>query len=199
MIKTFRLPVAAIVILAVLLAGVVATPSAAQGPATKFPPCPPTSGEIGTEPPLPTATLIPTTSGTAAATQDAAFRPGYLGIAGESVGGCGTIVVEVIPNAAAAKAGIMVDDVIVALNGEAMPGLNWLRSTILKFGAGEKVTLTIKRGEAEQEIEVTLGVRPEATPPTVGAEPTEAATEAPTAEPTVEPTAEATSEATPGN
>lgn len=184
--KSLRLSAIVALVAVVLLSAPLATPSAAQGP--KFPPCPPADGAAATEPPFPTATLRPTTASTAAATQEAAFAPGYLGVAGESVGGCGTKVIEVRAESPADKAGVKVDDVIVALNGEAMPGLTWLRSTVLSLAPGTEVTLTVKRGEEEIEITVTLGERPAVTPPTA-----EATTEA-----TPEATAESTAEATPG-
>jgi len=188
--KSLRLLALIALIAAVLLSGPFTTPAAAQGP--KFPPCPPADGAAATEPPLPTETPRPTSASTAAATaaatQEAVFAPGYLGIAGESVGGCGTKVIEVRPDSPADKGGLKVDDVIVALNGQAMPGLNWLRSTVLKLAPGTEITLTVKRGEEELEIKVTLGERPAVTPPTAEA----------TKEATPEATKEGTPEGTPG-
>lgn len=188
--KSLRLLALIALIAAVLLSGPFAAPAAAQGP--KFPPCPPADGAAATEPPLPTETPRPTSASTAAATQEAVFAPGYLGIAGESVGGCGTKVIEVRPDSPADKGGLKVDDVIVALNGKEMRGLNWLRSTVLKLAPGTEITLTVKRGEEELEIKVTLGERPAVTPPT--AAPTKEATP----EATKESRPQATLEGTPG-
>lgn len=66
----------------------------------------------------------------------------------------------VIPGSPAAIAGIRADDVLVSMNGEKMDKENPLGAVIQKYGAGDTVTLSIKRGEEALIVSVTLGERP---------------------------------------
>jgi S1-C subfamily serine protease len=136
-------------------------------------------------------TAAATTNATAAATQ-AEFTPGYLGIAGESVDSCGTKVIQVEPSGPADKAGLKLDDIIVAANNTAYGSLEAFRKFIESSAAGAKVELVVKRGGDELTITVALGARPAQTPPTVVPEATKVPTAEPTAELTSEPTAKAT-------
>jgi S1-C subfamily serine protease len=150
--------------------------------ATKYPPCP-GSSTMGTVEP----TAAATTDATAAATQ-AEFTPGYLGIAGETVDSCGTKVIVVEPDGPADKAGLKLDDIVVAADNTAYGSVEAFSQFIKSNVPGTKVELVIKRGGDELTITVALGTRPAQTPPTVAPE----ATKVPTAEPTSEPTAKAT-------
>lgn len=157
--------------------------------ATLYPPCPPPVGVEYT----PEATMAATDAATASATTEATpaateFVPGYLGVGGESVGNCGTLVVTLSPGAPAELAGIQVGDVIVAVDGMAYRSLETLRAYIISLAAGDRVEVVLKRGDEELTFTITLGQRPRQTPPTAAPE---ATTEA-TTEPTAEPTAEAT-------
>lgn len=67
----------------------------------------------------------------------------------------------VIPNSPAAAAGIRADDLIEKMNGEQLNEENPLGAVIQKYGVGDTVTLTVKRGEETLAIPVTLGKRPE--------------------------------------
>lgn len=67
----------------------------------------------------------------------------------------------VIPNSPAALAGIQADDIIAAMNGEKLDMENPLGVVIQKFGAGDTIMLSIKRGDVTLSLSVTLGVRPE--------------------------------------
>lgn len=63
----------------------------------------------------------------------------------------------------AAKAGIEVGDLILALNGEKVKGVDELINRIGKTEVGTRVTLTIDRSAQQLQIEVTIGERPEFT------------------------------------
>ncbi|MFH0806323.1 MAG: trypsin-like peptidase domain-containing protein [Candidatus Brennerbacteria bacterium] len=66
----------------------------------------------------------------------------------------------VIPDSPAAISGILADDIIVSMNGEALNEENPLGVVIQKYGAGDTVTLAIERGETALTLSVTLGERP---------------------------------------
>jgi serine protease Do len=66
----------------------------------------------------------------------------------------------IIPNSPAAAAGIRADDMIVSINGEKLDEENPLGFVIQKYGVGDTITLTIKRGEATLTLPATLGERP---------------------------------------
>ena len=112
---------------------------------------------------------------------------GWLGIQGLTLspeiaeamelpsGQAGILVAEVIQATPADEAGLlggdqMVDvdgrqvpvggDVITAIDGEAVTRFEELRAVLLQSEPGQKVTLTILRGDEELEVEVTLGERP---------------------------------------
>lgn len=84
---------------------------------------------------------------------------GYLGI-GLADEGPGATISEVMPNSAAAKAGLKKDDVVIAVAGNATPDAETLIRTVQKFKAGETITLSVRRGEAEMDLKATLGKRP---------------------------------------
>lgn len=68
------------------------------------------------------------------------------------------IVAEVMRDGPAAEAGLTRHDLIVALDGQAITSPEELRAAIQAKAPGDKVTLTIRRGDAEPtDIEVTLG------------------------------------------
>lgn len=140
--------------------------------ATLYPPCPPeddsvfpteTATAIPTRRPTATGTLRPTATATAAPTD---FAPGYLGLAGETVepSNCGTQVIAVEEGSPAQAAGIMVGDVIIAVDNQPRRGLDALRAYILRRSPGDTVIVVLKRGSEELTIRVTLGERPRRTP-----------------------------------
>lgn len=68
------------------------------------------------------------------------------------------IVAQVAADGPAAKAGLEKNDLIVALDGQAVATLEALRAALQAKAPGDRVTLTIRRGDAEPtDIEVTLG------------------------------------------
>ncbi|MCC6313032.1 MAG: trypsin-like peptidase domain-containing protein [Thermomicrobiales bacterium] len=85
-------------------------------------------------------------------------RP-FLGIQGEALPR-GQMVTEVVTGSPAADAGLRPDDIILAVDGEAITRKTSLLDVLLKHNPGDEVTLTIDRGGDEQTIAVTLGERP---------------------------------------
>jgi len=84
---------------------------------------------------------------------------GYLGIALETVAQ-GAKVSQVMPGTGAAKAGLKVNDVVVALAGRAIKDHDSLIKSIQNYKPGDKVTLKVKRGDEELEFKAELGKRP---------------------------------------
>ncbi len=84
---------------------------------------------------------------------------GYLGIILENGDGAPKIG-RVEPGSAAARAGLKVGDVIVAVRGNPVATAESLVARIMRFKAGETVQLKVKRGKEEKEITATLGKRP---------------------------------------
>ena len=95
--------------------------------------------------------------GGAALAQDAGERP-FLGIT-FSAEDNGALVREVLADSPAAAAGLQVDDLILALNGEELAPADFVE-TVAALAVGDEITLTILRDEAEMELAVTLGSAP---------------------------------------
>ena len=73
----------------------------------------------------------------------------------ESVGG--VIVSGVTPGSPAARAGVEVGDVIVALDGRPIDSGNVLRNTVAATPPGTAVTLSLRRAGRQREVRATLG------------------------------------------
>lgn len=95
------------------------------------------------------------------------IRRGSLGVRGSNINAeltqalnlkvnRGAFVGEVIPESAAAKAGIKSGDVIVSMNGNPIESFDKLRAKIATLGAGREATLGIVRDGKEQNIKVKL-------------------------------------------
>ena len=82
-------------------------------------------------------------------------RP-LLGVALEDDGG-GAKITAVIPDSAAEKAGVQVDDIVLRVNGAKITDIAAMVDEIRKQKPGDKVTLKIKRGDEELELPATLG------------------------------------------
>lgn len=68
----------------------------------------------------------------------------------------GAFVNEVLPDTAAAKAGLKAGDVIISMNGNAIQSFNELRAKIATLGAGQKAELGLLREGKERKVTVTL-------------------------------------------
>jgi S1-C subfamily serine protease len=87
---------------------------------------------------------------------------GFLGIGAQPVRtgeGGGLLVHAVAADGPAAKAGLLVGDIIVAAGGQAIENLRGLRAA-LAGRAGEAVTLRLSRGGASADLEVRPGSWP---------------------------------------
>jgi putative serine protease PepD len=71
--------------------------------------------------------------------------------------GIGAEVVQVQPGSAAADAGLKAGDVITALDDRAVASSTDLTAAVRSAAPNTKVTLTVKRGNDTQKIDVTLG------------------------------------------
>jgi serine protease Do len=68
----------------------------------------------------------------------------------------GAVVMDVLPNSAAAKAGLKKDDVITAVDNHTVKGPEDLRNAIQKVGGGKEATVHIQRGGESKDVRVTL-------------------------------------------
>lgn len=84
---------------------------------------------------------------------------GYLGVSLDLDFG-GVKVNQVMPDTGAQKAGVKVNDQILAVNGEAVPNADTFMSLLQRRKPDDVVALKIKRGDQELELKATLGKRP---------------------------------------
>ncbi|MGY6502057.1 MAG: S1C family serine protease [Acidimicrobiales bacterium] len=86
------------------------------------------------------------------------IRSGFLGVSANNPmeGRPGALVQEVTPGTPAADAGIEVGDLIVAIDGEPVRGIQDLRARILARPAGSEVTVEVDRDGDTVEFEVVL-------------------------------------------
>ena len=84
-----------------------------------------------------------------------AIRKGYLGV-GAYPTGQGALVASLEDGGPAATAGILVGDILVEVDGEAVNGPDSLRR-VLASRPGKQVKVALVRGGQRQEVEVTLG------------------------------------------
>jgi S1-C subfamily serine protease len=75
----------------------------------------------------------------------------------------GVVVLSVVADGPAAKAGIAVNDVITAIDGTKTTTIQDLQTYVNKKSAGDTVNLTVVRGTDTRSIAVILGERPAAT------------------------------------
>jgi 2-alkenal reductase len=72
----------------------------------------------------------------------------------------GALVTDLSSGGPAREAGVRVDDVITAIDGEDINQQNSLQSMLFKYKPGDTITLTILRAGETLELELTLDVRP---------------------------------------
>jgi membrane-associated protease RseP (regulator of RpoE activity) len=74
-------------------------------------------------------------------------------------GQSGALVEAVDPGSAAEKAGIQVNDLIIAVNGAPVDANHALADLIRAYKPGDKVTLSVQRKASTRSMDVTLGSR----------------------------------------
>jgi serine protease Do len=84
---------------------------------------------------------------------------GFLGV-GLADATSGARIGTVMPGGAAAKAGVKVDDVVVAVAGKRVPSAAALISRIQRYKVGDVVVLKVKRGDKHLELKAKLERRP---------------------------------------
>lgn len=72
----------------------------------------------------------------------------------------GAIIAELVPGAPAAKAGVMPEDIVTAVNGVNVKSGTELTREVAKAKPGEAIRLSILRGGKPRTVEVRSGVRP---------------------------------------
>ena len=98
-------------------------------------------------------------------------KRGYIGIAGQPVALAeqqralvgrerGLLVVNVMPDGPAARAGILVGDIVVSLENNAVDSPEQLMDLLMTIGAGKALPVQVIRGAATMDIPVTTGERP---------------------------------------
>ncbi len=96
---------------------------------------------------------------------------GYLGVISQpmtpdqakqlgSPGGKGALIGSVLPNSPAARAGLKVEDVILAIGPDEVADPSSLRNTTFTLGAGTVVPLRILRGRRTLEVPVAIAEMP---------------------------------------
>lgn len=85
---------------------------------------------------------------------------GWLGIAIED-SDTGVVVTSVMPESPADQAGLLMEDVILSVDGESVADSEVLIAMVRAKAPGDVITLEIQRGDETLEIEVTLGTRPD--------------------------------------
>jgi S1-C subfamily serine protease len=87
-----------------------------------------------------------------------AYRPGQLGVRLDiAYSGGGVKVISVEPGKAAALAGMKAEDIILAVNGKPIDGLDDMRRIFVNLLAGDEVELLLHRGEETLTVTPTLG------------------------------------------
>jgi S1-C subfamily serine protease len=92
--------------------------------------------------------------------QDKPAKSGFLGIRIAVTDDEHIKIMEVIPGAPADKGGLKAEDIVIKMDGKDVKGLEAFREAVLAHKPGDKITLTVKRGDKEMEIKITAGEAP---------------------------------------
>lgn len=84
-----------------------------------------------------------------------AHQPGILGVQLDEVEK-GPLVVQVFDESGAAKAGVLVNDIILSVNGEKTPNRKELQNQIRLHSPGDEIEIQVLRGEEELTLRATL-------------------------------------------
>jgi photosystem II stability/assembly factor-like uncharacterized protein len=90
---------------------------------------------------------------------DSGDKRGSLGIQVEDSED-GVLLVELVKEGSAAKAGLQVGDILLAVEGTPLGARQVLLKTLAGKKLGDKVKVTYRRGSVKKEVEVTLEPRP---------------------------------------
>jgi S1-C subfamily serine protease len=89
---------------------------------------------------------------------------GYLGLGMQPVrlpdGRTGVIVIDVQPDGPAGKAGVLIGDVLLALDGKPISDTDDVHAHLGPASAGQRLKAAIVRGGENTTIEITVGERP---------------------------------------
>jgi len=96
--------------------------------------------------------------------QGSAPEHAYLGLSTSPAPNGGAQVAEATANGPAAQAGITAGDVVTEVDGEPVQSPDDVAQAIEDNKPGDRIQMTVQRGGSEQQIEVTLGQRPEQLP-----------------------------------
>lgn len=72
----------------------------------------------------------------------------------------GVYVYEIIPNSPAEDAGLRVDDVIIAIDGDQITQTDTFSELLYRYQPGETITATVIRNDRERDIDIELAERP---------------------------------------
>jgi S1-C subfamily serine protease len=109
-----------------------------------------------------TAELLPTLDRLRDEANGATVESGYLGVELDSRtdGGSGALVADVVAGSGAAKAGIKIGDIVVAVDGTRISGQAGLVATIRDLSPGDSTTVSLMREGDPVDVTVVLGQRP---------------------------------------
>jgi len=89
---------------------------------------------------------------------------GYLGVGLQPVElpdhHKGLIVLSVEPQGPAGKAGLLIGDSLIALDGKPVPDTDDIQSVLESHGVGQPVEAEVLRGGASKKLAITIGERP---------------------------------------
>jgi serine protease Do len=86
-----------------------------------------------------------------------AGRNGFLGVTLAPAEGQGAKIQQVLPDSAAEKAGLRMDDIVTAVNAKAIKDHEGLIEAIHEYRPGDVVNLAVKRGEQTVNLKASLG------------------------------------------